>query len=237
PMAQPKKSHPKRNATPKKSATPKPKLIPHTRKPDNLTEREWQTALRRQIAERDYFAIENTGAERVYSDYSVYNPTSGNTYKVALRSKDNSLNFCSCLDFKTNLLGSCKHIEAVRLKLAKQRGIKRLMDVVPEIPYSSLYVSYAGERTVRLRIGTANTRAFEKWKGKYFDSENTLLPAAYYDIDKLLREAYAINPSFRCYDDALDLIISQRGRNERHRLVRDRGAALLEGLSKVPLFP
>jgi ERCC4-related helicase/predicted nucleic acid-binding Zn finger protein len=219
----------------KKSA--KPKSIPHTHKPADMSDREWQTALRRQIAQREDFAIENTGEQRVYSDYRVYSPASKNTYRVALRSRDNTLNFCSCPDFRTNLLGTCKHIEAVRLMLEKQRGIKRLLAEVPEIPYSSLYVSYDGPRRVKLRIGTTNTAAFENWSLKYFDGENTLLPAAFFDIKAILHEAAAIDPGFRAYDDALDLIIAGREAAERNRIVDKKGLKLLTGLSRMELFP
>src|SRR5258705_13678698 len=93
--------------------------VSYVRRPGNMTDKEWQTVLRQQIAENENFTIKNLNGEPVYSDYYVYSPKSKNTYKVALRSKDNSLNFCSCPDFKTNQLGTCKHIEAIRLHLSK----------------------------------------------------------------------------------------------------------------------
>ena len=227
----------KKTAKAKKKPNYMPKHVSATHKPEGMKDREWQSTLRRQVAEREYFDIENIGTERVYSDYSVFSPNSKNRYKVAMRSKDNTLNFCSCPDFKTNLLGTCKHIEAVRIMLSKKRGIKSLINVIPEIPYTSLYVSYYDNRAVKLRIGTEQKKQFEKWSAKYFDSDNSLLPAAYFDIEKLLHEAQKINPSFRCYSDALDIIIAQRAENERHALIKKKGMDLLEGLSKVTLFP
>lgn len=211
--------------------------VPYNRKPDNMTEKEWQTALRKQIAEKELFFITNEGNEPVYSDYSVVSPQSKNTYKVALRSKDNSHNYCSCPDFKTNQLSTCKHIEAVRLYLGKKRGIKKLMDEVPVLPYSSIYVSYPDERKVKLRIGSDNKKEFEKWSKQYFDHTYTLLPGAYFDIDTLLKEANAINPSFRCYEDALDLIIGYREKARRIALIEKQGPNLLTGLTSATLFP
>lgn len=230
-----KKSSPKKT-TKKKKANIKIQ-VPYNRKPENMTDKEWQTALRQQIAEKENFLITNEGNEPVYSDYSVVSPHSKNTYKVALRSKDNSYNYCSCPDYKTNQLGTCKHIEAVRLYVGKKRGIKKLMDEVPVLPYSSIYVSYAGERKVKLRIGSDNKKEFEKWYQQYFDLGYTLFPAACLHIDKLLQEASAINPSFRCYEDALDLIIDYRGKTNRIALVKNQGIKLLEGLTGVTLFP
>ena len=221
----------------KKKPDYSPKNVSHNRKPADMTDREWQIALRKQIAEKEQFDIVNLGDEVVYSDFSVFSPHSKNTYKVAMRSKDNSLNFCSCPDFKTNLLGTCKHIEAVRLKLSKRRGIKKLLDIIPEITYSSLYVSYYEDRAIKLRIGTENKKEFEKWSKKYFDSNKTLLPAAYLDIEKLLGEAQKINPAFRCYGDALEYIIERREETHRNKLLAEKGTDILTGLSKVTLFP
>ncbi len=227
----------KKKKTTKKKAATQPKHVSAMNKPENMTDKEWQSTLRKQVAEKEFFEIENVGREAVYSDYHVFSLRSGNTYKVALRSQDNTLNFCSCLDFKTNLLGTCKHIEAVRLSLSKKRGVKKWLGIIPEIPYSSLYVSYLNSRAIKLRIGTEDTKAFEKWSKKYFNSEGTLHEAAYADIEKLLQEATKINASFRCYDDALDLIIERRSATNRHAVIAKKGEALLYGLAKVTLFP
>jgi SNF2 family DNA or RNA helicase len=234
-----KKTKPKTGKTTKKKKKPEylPKHVSHTNKPENMPDKEWQAALRRQLAEKEVFDIKNIGSEPVYSDYSVFSPQSQNTYKTALRSKDNTLNFCSCPDFKTNLLGTCKHIEAVRLYLSKKRGIKKLLGIIPEIPYSSLYVSYTDNRQVKLRIGTDNTEEFKKWGKKYFNIDNTLLPAAYFDIELLLEEARGINASFRCYDDAKSLIIEKRADNHRHNTLKKQGPKILKGLVNATLFP
>ena len=211
--------------------------VPHTRKPDNMTDKEWQTALRRQMAEKENFTVKNLDHQPVYSDYSVYSPASKNIYKVALRSRDNSLNFCSCPDFKTNQLGTCKHIESVRMQLSRKRGIRQLLDKVPMHPYSSLYVSYLGKRKLKLRIGTDNKKEFEKWAGKYFDQEHNLLTAAYFQIEQLLKEAYDIDPSFRCYEDALQMIVTGRDEARRQSQVEKQGINLLKDLVSVSLFP
>jgi SNF2 family DNA or RNA helicase len=212
-------------------------LVSNTRKPDKMSDREWQTLLRIQIAEKESFIIKNLDHQPVYSDYAVYSAKSNNTYKVALRSKDNSLNFCSCPDFKTNQLGTCKHIEAVRSSLHKKKGIKKLLEEIPVLPYSSIYVSYSGERKIKLRVGTDNKSAFEKWASKYFDKEYTMFPVAYLNMDKLLQEASRINSSFRCYDDAIALIVEKRDAIKRETLVKNEGDKLLKGLVTASLFP
>ena len=90
---------------------------------------QWQLALRRQFAEMADIKIKNLGMQEVFSDYSIYNPATKNTYKVAIRSSEPGLNFCSCMDFKTNGLGTCKHIEYVLHKINKNRQKAKLLQV------------------------------------------------------------------------------------------------------------
>ncbi|HUN03942.1 MAG TPA: SWIM zinc finger domain-containing protein, partial [Niabella sp.] len=151
----------------KKKVNPKIPLS-HSRKPQYMTEAEWQLALRKQIAEKEIFTIKNLGNQPIYSDFEVHNPLSIKTYKVAIRSKNNSRNFCNCPDFKTNGLGTCKHIEAVKLTLNKKRGFKKLWDTIPPQPYSSLYLAYNDDRKIKLRIGADNQAKMQQWAKKYF---------------------------------------------------------------------
>src|SRR5665213_1151887 len=103
----------KKKRTKTKKRQYRPTQLSNTRKPADMTVAQWQTGLRKQMAEKTNFKITNIGGGLAYSDYQVFNANTNNTYKVALRSADNSLNYCSCYDFKTNQLGTCKHIEAV----------------------------------------------------------------------------------------------------------------------------
>jgi superfamily II DNA or RNA helicase len=50
----------------------------------------------------------------VWTDYAVSNPTSGRTYRVALRGLQRGDSFCSCPDFRSNTLGTCKHLLKVQ---------------------------------------------------------------------------------------------------------------------------
>ncbi len=75
--------------------------------------REEQIDLRRQRARSTKFAIENLGKKRVFSDYRVTNPDSGGQYTVSVRGFEVGDNACTCPDFKSNTLGTCKHVEAV----------------------------------------------------------------------------------------------------------------------------
>ena len=91
-------------------ATPK---VSYYQQPKEMSIDAWQIALRRQFAEVKKFQVKNIGSRNVFSDYTIYNPETDKTYKVAIRSKHEKINFCNCLDFKTNGLGTCKHIEYI----------------------------------------------------------------------------------------------------------------------------
>jgi SNF2 family DNA or RNA helicase len=206
-----------------KKTTKKKLAIPYHKKPENLSIDQWQLALRKQFATTQNFKIENIGQERVFSDYHVYNPSSKNTYKIALRSNPKQVevgenyNFCTCYDFKTNGLGTCKHIESVINQISKKRELKSIYTKQVFSPtYSSVYLKYTPEgRVVMLRIGSENEGKIRKLSSTYFTDENCLKPTAYSNFDEFLMAVRKLNSSFRCYDDALSYVFEIRERNKR----------------------
>ena len=212
----------KEKTTKRKLANRKIKSKPiftNTKKPQALSVTEWQTALRIQVAEKSDFMITNTGGGLVFSDYRVFNQATTNTYKVALRSADNCLNYCSCYDFKTNQLGTCKHIEAVLLKLNKRPALRKALTQPHNQAYSSLYIEYRGEKKVLLRIGTENEKEYQRLKKQFCNTDGSLNSSTFEVIDIFLKKAFKINPTFRCYEDALSYIISRREKTHRQQLL------------------
>src|SRR5437899_11121666 len=82
--------------------------------------REEQIDIRRQRAVESKLRIQNIGRNRVFSDYQVTNPASGGQYRVGIRGFDVGDNTCTCPDFRTNTLGTCKHVEAVLAALSQE---------------------------------------------------------------------------------------------------------------------
>lgn len=210
---------PKRKKTKKRNYKPNPQLS-NTRKPTDMSVAEWQTKLRKQIAEKSDFKITNIGEELAYSDYNVYNAATDNTYKVALRSVDNSLNYCSCYDFKTNQLGTCKHIEAVLIYINKKPALRKALQQPYSTTYSSMYMEYRGERKIMFRTGTENESEYKKLFKPYLDKTRSLNEKGFEEIDVILQKAFQINSSFRCYEDALSHIIQWREKKERKDFLR-----------------
>lgn len=207
-------------------ATPK---VSYYQQPKEMSIDEWQIALRRQFAEMKKFEVKNIGSRNVFSDYTIYNPETDKTYKVAIRSKHEKINFCNCLDFKTNGLGTCKHIEYIKQHI-ESRAINRQVfesNYIP--PYSSVYLEYSEERKIKFRIGTENKEEFEKLTKNYFDKNFELKESGYKQFDVFLKEAKKIHNDFRCYDDALSFIIEKRE-------VEKRKSGLEKILKKNPDF-
>src|SRR5690606_19665225 len=77
----------------------------------------------------------------IFSDFAVGSP-SGLTYRVEIRDVARRQFACTCTDFRINGLGTCKHVEAVLLRLsrkhrsefaaAKRGGPSLRIDVVPD---------------------------------------------------------------------------------------------------------
>ena len=76
----------------------------------------------------ELFEIERHGGTGVYGDYRVSSPSS-QAYRVTIRALDAPHNGCTCPDFATNLLGTCKHVEAVlsHLRANAPRRLKRAL--------------------------------------------------------------------------------------------------------------
>ncbi|HHV87188.1 MAG TPA: DEAD/DEAH box helicase [Petrimonas sp.] len=168
---------------------------------------EWQIALRKQAAQKELLSIEPIDKKQSPGDFSVRNPQTDHLYKVAFRGRDSVWNYCSCPDFKTNQLGTCKHIEAVQLYLESHH--KRIpKELTP--PYTSVYLSYRGARDVRIRIGSDNREAFTELASRYFTKEGVLEESNYSRFYDFSQEARQIDNTFRCYSDALEFVIEKR---------------------------
>lgn len=225
----------KKKSNIKKSPTVKIR-VSHTRKPADMTDVQWQIILRRQIAEDENFNIKKTSDGIVFGDYKVDSIKSSAAYKVALRSADNSLNFCSCPDFKTNQLGTCKHIEAVVLKINTKPALKKQLAIPYTPPYTSIYLDYRGERKVKLRIGTENTAQYKKLSNGFFNNNLVLLASAFLKFEIFLQKANTLHPEFRCYDDALEYIVHERNSQHRQQVVEEKQTTLFKDISKAKLF-
>ena len=216
-----------------KETTPqKQKKIPYYRKPEDLTVDEWQAALRKQFAAEQDFEIKNTGEHPVFSDFEVYNPKSGKTYKVSIRDNQHSHNFCSCPDFKVNGLGTCKHIENVLLILKNKKSNWKYFNQTQPQSYSSLSIYYGKERKLRLKPGGTNGQKIKQLFHPIMDRNGFIQPEQFTEIESYISKTTSIDPDFRVYPDVYEYIRGHLQQREREQLTN---RIFPEG-TKSPIF-
>ncbi len=126
--------------------------VSRTRCPEGMTVEQWQRALRRQFGARQKFEITKLDGDSWSTDFRVLNPHSGGVYHLTIRGDAPGMNRCTCGDFVTNELGTCKHIEAVLAKHPRagrtpaRKGTKAAPD------YSEIWLAYGAQRGLRLRL-------------------------------------------------------------------------------------
>ena len=223
-----------KKGTKRKRATVAMPKMTNKMKPRNMSLVDWQIALRRQQAEKENFAISQIDEKFCPGEYRVGNFATRNTYKVVYRGMDSVWNYCSCLDFKTAQLGTCKHLEAVKLWIKEKR--KKVYQDAPA--YSSVYVNYKGPRCVKIRFGEDHAEMLERLAKDYFDENGVIREDAYGKFDVFLQAAKAIDKNFRCYDDALDFILEKREKIIRQQLIEKKYTdEALDSLLEVALYP
>lgn len=201
-------------------------------KPDNMSLEEWQRTLRRQAAEREMLNVQAVDATLCPGEYRVINPKSREEYEVVFRAENSTWNYCSCMDFKTSQLGTCKHLEAVKLKLNGHPH------VVNTPSYSSVYLSYRNGRKVSLRIGSNHREEMEQLAKQYFDSHSHLRDEAFPIFDQFLSAAAHFDSDFRCYQDAIDFVVDRRENIRRCKLVEEKyNNEQLDILLNTQLYP
>lgn len=220
-----------------------PKLS-RTHAPADLSPLDWQRGLRRQFGREQVFGLENLSSEPFFSDFRVSNPVSKSSYRVAIRGLGPGGNFCSCPDYSTSELGTCKHIEFTLARLEKKRGAKTAFARGYQPAFSELYLRNDGKRSVHFRAGTDCPPALRKAAAGLFDAEHDgMLPDERLGgLEHFMAMASKSGHELRAYDDALDFVAGRRDADRRVAKLAQlfpRGAAdpKLRALLKAPLYP
>jgi superfamily II DNA or RNA helicase len=223
-------------------STKEPKLS-RTHAPADLSPVDWQRGLRRQFGREQAFGLENLTDEPFFSEFRVSNPVSKSSYRVAIRGLGPGGNFCSCPDYATSELGTCKHLEFTLAKLEKKRGAKAAFTRGYQPAFSELYLRNEGKRCVHFRAGTDCPPAVREAAAGLFDAERDgMLPEGRLgELEHFMTMASKYGHELRAYDDALDFVAGRRDADRRASKLEQlfpRGAAdpKLRGLLKVPLY-
>jgi superfamily II DNA or RNA helicase len=222
----------------------KERKLSRTHAPADVSPMEWQRGLRRQFGREQAFGLENLTSEPFFSEFRVSNPASKSSYRVAIRGMTPGANFCSCPDYATSELGTCKHIEFTLARLENKRGAKAAFAHGYQPAFSELYLRNDGRRRIHFRAGMDSPLALREAAAALFDlGHDGMLPDDRYDqLESFMAMASQSGHEFRAYDDALDFIAGRR--DAEHRAAKlaqlfPEGSAdpKLGDLLKVPLYP
>lgn len=220
--------------------TDKAPKLSRVKKPEGMTLEEWQVELRRRYGQKLPYRVKNVGEHPVFSEFLVHNPESKNNYRVRIRGTTLGDNACTCPDFATNTLGTCKHIEFVLARLARSREAAQLRSRhLPD--YSEILLHYGAQREIRFRPGSECSRELSRLAGQYFDDEGNLPADAVARFDQFLKKAQEIDSELVCGDDVRAFAAEVRDAVERRRIIGEafpRGirSAAFNKLLKVPLY-
>ncbi len=219
-----------------------PAPLSRTRRPEGMSLEAWQIGLRRQFGRAQRYRLKNIGAEPVFSEFTVTNPQTKGTYRVAIRGRNPGDNYCSCPDFAVNTLGTCKHIEFTLARLERRPGGRAALQAGFHPDYSEVFLRYGAKREVVFRPGRGCPPAIHQLASRYFAPDGLLKPSAYDHFDSFLKSVRSDGHELRCYEDALAFIAQVRDEARRRAAIAalfPRGAAspAFAKLLKVPLYP
>ncbi len=151
------------------------------------------TDIREQIKRRQQRALEeitrvvNKGHHPLFSLFEVTS-ISGRVYHVDIRSLDELHNTCTCPDYKTNLIGTCKHIEGVLQYLEQQHGA-RLQDLARQRPGGAqVYLHYGMDITVRAGLPLPKRPVIRELLNRWFDPTGSLIGSPLQALPRLLAD-------------------------------------------------
>jgi superfamily II DNA or RNA helicase len=202
---------------------------------------EQQIAERRERAVAAIAKVLERPSGEPFGDYRVKS-ASGKTYRVAMRGPGLFENYCSCPDFAVNTLGTCKHIEALLLRLGKRYG-KALDNRKFARSRASISLQYGETIAVRLRLPADPSPALRKLAGEYFDSVGLLRQEHFERFHQVIEAFRQADLDAIIYSDVLEYLDRENELAEGLDLERKllaklrRGGAPLNGILKTKLLP
>lgn len=214
-----------------KKGTKKANALNVTHRPENMTLEQWQKALRRQVAAKELFGIRKPLGQG--DPFIVSSVESGRAYRVHYFGPDSPFNRCECMDFKTSRLGTCKHIEAITLA----NNGKYAQRVYPSSLRTYVYVDYPDERKIKIHQGRGISSEMKELVGTLFDA-NGELKNLQCDPSDFIRKAKQIDETFEWETDAFNILIDERDRALRKKIIAEKYArTLFDGLLRTSLHP
>lgn len=165
----------------------------------DATPQQIQIERRQKRAEEEIAKVVNKGGHPVYSAFEITS-VSGRVYQVQIRSLSERLNTCTCPDYQTNLLGTCKHIEGTLLHLHNAVGAEAWSRYAAEAPpITQIFLHRAERTTVRVSLPLPKGARLGEVLIRYFDAEGILVGSPLQALPALFREIEALQPRSRAH--------------------------------------
>lgn len=217
------------------AAPPEPRVPAESLAEDELVAR--ALADRAERAKAEKMMVKALDPSSPWTDYTVTNKVSGKSYRVSLRGLEPGDSFCSCPDFRTNTLGTCKHVLNVLGKIKRRFNAADLKK-----PYRrkhlALHLRYDGEVTLRLLtpdvVDEATAKIIVPLKDRPIEDMGVLM--------KRLAALQKAGKDLLIYPDAEEFIqqrLFQARMREKTAEIRNDPAShpLRKELLRVPLLP
>jgi len=219
-----------------------PPKLSRQRPPADMALHDWQAALRRDYGRQQSFEWHKLGSEPWFTDYEVHNPQSGGRYRVTIRGADAGLNRCTCPDFTTNELGTCKHVEFLLARLQARRGAKAAFAQGAQAVGSEVLVQHGAQRKLAWRPGSDCPAALQAKAAALLDADGHLPLDDDQALPALAELAAELGHELRICDDVWAQVAASRDARWRvHRLEQlyPQGPAspALRELLALPLLP
>ncbi len=128
-----------------------------------------------------------TVADNIYGIHRLKSE-SGRTYELTIRDFDKNSGYCTCPDFRTNKLGTCKHLIYARQQIVGKYPVKKLTETQPypfvEVycdPHHDYHITYFYKDKLTVPVATLLE--------KYFDGDGHIYPDQYARFLNFLRVA------------------------------------------------
>jgi superfamily II DNA or RNA helicase len=145
--------------------------------------------------------VATADATTPWTDYTVTSALSGKTYRVALRGVERGQSYCSCPDFRTNTLGTCKHILHTLEKTRKKFTAAQIKKPYRRTTFS-VAVHYGTDLELRLlmpeKLDDETAAIAGKLRGQPVDDVHDLL--------KRMRHLERLGQRVHIYPDAEEFI-------------------------------
>jgi len=102
-------------------------------------------------ARSEKMGLRSIDSNKLWTDYTITNSSSGKTYRVALRGWERGDSYCSCPDFRKNTLGTCKHILHT-LEKVKKRFNKTVKNTPYEVKDICIHIQYGEKLELRVLV-------------------------------------------------------------------------------------